>query len=465
MASFFLSNAQVKISALPAATDTPALSSLTAIVESGVTKKATLQKIKNAILNNVTAESIGGWALTGNTGTTAANYLGTGDSADVLLKTKALERLRINALGDVAINNSTPEAKFQVKGLNASRYSFLVGDSADGGGGKTFIYNDATFNAPAFRSGLLGNLVIYGLGNGTGYWDRDSIGTGSVVLGAINSKATALNAQVYGGAINSASAQYSVIIGGINNNASVGDGASIISSSFSNVSGNTSLVTNGSYDTITGTVSTIIGSTRSRISAGNSAILNSTNAHIDFTSSGSSNLIASSTLCGIGGNTRLAFCVGGYKNQINGTHGTMLGGAYDTSYSYHEVTFGNSAFNDNTGTPSSMVYSDLMMNVGNAFDSSEHQSCFVMIKNGNIAIGDSLGIGDKPTIGGPMLRVKGNVLVDSLLSLGSGLDSVTLYAITPAKPTIAYCNNCSGSGVTGRFVAYIASAWRRLKFD
>lgn len=46
-----------------------------------------------------------------------------------------------------------------------------------------------------------------------------------------------------------------------------------------------------------------------------------------------------------------------------------------------------------------------------------------------------------------------------------GMDSVSLYALTPSKPTVAICTNCSGSGVAGRVLAYIAGAWRRIKFE
>lgn len=97
VATSFFATAQVKISELTAATDTPALSSLTAIVESGTTKKATIQKLKNAILKNVTASTINGWGLTGNSGTDpATNFLGPADSLPLLIKAQP----RINLYTD-----------------------------------------------------------------------------------------------------------------------------------------------------------------------------------------------------------------------------------------------------------------------------------------------------------------------------------------------------------------------------
>lgn len=45
------------------------------------------------------------------------------------------------------------------------------------------------------------------------------------------------------------------------------------------------------------------------------------------------------------------------------------------------------------------------------------------------------------------------------------LDSATIYALTPTLGAQYYCNNCTGNGITGRIVAYIGAAWRRLIFE
>lgn len=52
-----------------------------------------------------------------------------------------------------------------------------------------------------------------------------------------------------------------------------------------------------------------------------------------------------------------------------------------------------------------------------------------------------------------------------LVSSTTQLDSATIYALTPTLGTQYYCTNCTGNGITGRIVAYIASAWRRLTFE
>jgi hypothetical protein len=50
-------------------------------------------------------------------------------------------------------------------------------------------------------------------------------------------------------------------------------------------------------------------------------------------------------------------------------------------------------------------------------------------------------------------------------TLPTTTDSANIYASTPAEFTTMFCSDCSGDGITGRIVAYIGAAWRRLKFD
>ncbi len=408
-----------------------------------------------------------------------------------------------------------------------STYPLLIGNSPSNAGAKTFVLNKSFFGitAPSYRAGYVGDLTALGLGNGTTYWNADSIGVGSVVFGSVNSKAKGTNAQIYGGAGNVANGDYSLVAGGLLNNATsqsatiisssasnaIDTGAIVIGSSASTASNNNAMVVSSISSTASGSNASIIGSsastasaylstiissitstaaanaativssrdaevnniysgillsTNSTIDAANSVILNSNDCHIDYDTNGNQNLIAASSLCGIDGNARLAVSVGSYKCEQYGTHSISLGSAYDTTYAYHEIIIGNSAFHDPTGNPIGMDYDDMMMGIGNAFDSTEHQNCFIMIKNGNTVIGDSLGLGDKPAPTDAMLRVKGDVTIDSLLAL-KGLDSVTIYAITPSgdKVTFAFCNNCTGGGVTGRILAYFGAAWRRLNFD
>ena len=49
------------------------------------------------------------WKMTGNAGTTAsANYLGTNDFVDLVIKTAGQERMRVTAAGNVGVGTSSP---------------------------------------------------------------------------------------------------------------------------------------------------------------------------------------------------------------------------------------------------------------------------------------------------------------------------------------------------------------------
>lgn len=172
VASSFFATAQVKISALPAATDTPALSSLTAIVESGTTKKATLQKLKNAILKDVTASTVNGWDLTGNSGTNSAiNFIGTMDSNAFTIKTNSIERSRFSANGEfIQWTSSSPNDTFHISftksalglGINALRFQHKTNDGESGvvaidatGFGKTRNYSVFGFTDYAAKNAIV----------------------------------------------------------------------------------------------------------------------------------------------------------------------------------------------------------------------------------------------------------------------------------------------------------------------
>jgi hypothetical protein len=60
--------------------------------------------------------------------------------------------------------------------------------------------------------------------------------------------------------------------------------------------------------------------------------------------------------------------------------------------------------------------------------------------------------------------VKWRIDSSGLFTIGS-LDSATIYAIAPVNGTQVFCSDCTGNGITGRIVAYIGAAWRRLLFD
>lgn len=61
--------------------------------------------------------SSGAWLTGGNTGTTSStNYIGTGDSQDLVIRTNAIERVRVEANGNVGIGTASPAAPLEVNG-------------------------------------------------------------------------------------------------------------------------------------------------------------------------------------------------------------------------------------------------------------------------------------------------------------------------------------------------------------
>lgn len=55
-----------------------------------------------------------GWEITGNNGITAANFLGTINAADLIMRTNNTERMRVLSGGNVGIGDATPAALFTV---------------------------------------------------------------------------------------------------------------------------------------------------------------------------------------------------------------------------------------------------------------------------------------------------------------------------------------------------------------
>jgi hypothetical protein len=81
------------------------------------------------------------WSLSGNTGTTTGDFLGTTDLSPLVMKTNNTERLRITENGWIGIGTPTPNAALQIKGQliidsltagNVATDSFLVANPANG---------------------------------------------------------------------------------------------------------------------------------------------------------------------------------------------------------------------------------------------------------------------------------------------------------------------------------------------
>lgn len=85
------------------------------------------------------------WSLTGNSGTTAANFLGTKDNKALSIRTNNIERMRIMPGGNVGIGINSPLQKLDVNGnINIRKNFFLYMDNhkvlrVDSARGNTFL--------------------------------------------------------------------------------------------------------------------------------------------------------------------------------------------------------------------------------------------------------------------------------------------------------------------------------------
>lgn len=105
--------------------------------------------------------SSGAWLTGGNTGTTSStNYVGTGDSQDLVIRTNAIERMRIEANGNVGVGTAAPAAPLEVNGDVF---------------GHMRMFSIHSFNNAAFQDG---NGILWVPANGDGA-DDNPTGIGS----------------------------------------------------------------------------------------------------------------------------------------------------------------------------------------------------------------------------------------------------------------------------------------------
>ncbi len=145
------------------------------------------------------------WAITGNAGTTAANYVGTSDAVSLKIATNGLERMRVlTTTGQVVVNNTlAPIATDRFSVYTLAAEDAVNGYSSSTGTG---VYGENTGAGNGVWGGAYGNL-------GYGVWGTTTSTNGFGVRG----DATGTGSDgVYGEATQTG--RYGVV--GINNNAS-----------------------------------------------------------------------------------------------------------------------------------------------------------------------------------------------------------------------------------------------------
>lgn len=118
------------------------------------------------------------WSLTGNLGTNPANnFVGTTDYQNLALRTNNIERLTVQADGNIGINNSSPSKLLSINGIKtndnaeifvkqtagSSLGAYLTLDNTENGGKWWSIGSTGTLNSPQVK----GALEFYEFGFGT----------------------------------------------------------------------------------------------------------------------------------------------------------------------------------------------------------------------------------------------------------------------------------------------------------
>jgi hypothetical protein len=197
----------------------------------------------NASVLNTTA-----WLLTGNSGTTGSNFLGTIDNKPLVFKVNSHPAMRYS----YAENTSSPGFEYRsINTLGGSEVNSIaagvVGGTIAGGGQDYFSINDAP-NQVLFDFGTVGG----GFANTAGNFQ-------STVSGGYANTASGYTSVIAGGDNNVASGKESVIGGGTSNAAS-GTFASVLGGSFNTASGQNAVVAGGVSNTAGGFASFAAGS-------------------------------------------------------------------------------------------------------------------------------------------------------------------------------------------------------------
>jgi hypothetical protein len=295
----------------------------------------------------------GGWSLSGNSGTTGANFLGTTDNHPLELRVnnaRAL-RLELNTFG------ASADAPNVIGGAVGNFVTFASVGATIGGGGALNYGADPASGDPgaSYTNSVTGDFgtvsggsknVSGGFGTVGGGFGNASSQSYATVGGGSGNHSTGSSATVAGGAANTSSGSGATVGGGDNNNSSAQ--STTVGGGFGNASsGDYSTVGGGQWDSASGRYATVGGGIQNLASGDNSTVSGgqSNTASGFFASVGGGNYNTASYTCTVAGgdhNTTLS----GFADSIGGGYANSAGGNYET--------IGGGLRNTNSGTASAI---------------------------------------------------------------------------------------------------------------
>lgn len=326
-------------------------------------------------------------------------------------------------------------------------------------------------NGASIYVGSVGNFTDFDFGN-KDTSTVDSIGLFAANIGGINSNPSGIGSGTFVSQNSIAPANFSSVIASANSQAN-GLQSGIITSENCITQGESSQIISSTNSVANGDNSLIMASLNSTTNGNLSIILGSSNAYTLIDSTNAGNVLINADKSYLHG--ELSGSIGSFRDTLDCVHCFGIGTYRAKLNGYHTVAIGNlpTVVTDSFETWEPNGYLFLAGN-GNIvyFDSLQLDTrslAFYIKKNGSIGV----NVPDPNTQHTDTLlkmkvigntQITGNITIDSCMKL-PGADSVTIYATSPDPGTINYCIDCTGNGVTGRFVGYFGAAWRRFLFE
>ena len=152
-------------------------------IESGIDENSNnilepTEVITTSFVCNVDANNA--WKTTGNAGTTAANFIGTTDVNPIIMRTNGIERIRVNAAGNVGLSTVSPLATLHVNGSSIIANAQTIDPDISINSVIAGAVNDG--NGWGVQSGVGGKSNF---ANGGNTWGM-GVSSGDLIIGAGN---------------------------------------------------------------------------------------------------------------------------------------------------------------------------------------------------------------------------------------------------------------------------------------